>query len=183
MRIALDLDGVLAQTYEVAFRLMGEDAAWEYDDIESWTWGLDKFGDSRFLSSVWHAWTLRPHEIEPMESGISKATADLRALADQLDIVTSDPGHFGIKESKREWLDEQEVHYDELRISPMGGTKADLDYDVFIDDNPRMARDVKPSQKLLLRNAPYNQEASGDYHRVESLPEAYSILSARVVDA
>lgn len=179
MKVALDLDGVLAQTYDVAFRLMDEDDEYGYEDIEDWAWGGEMFGQARFLSAMWHAWTLRPHEIEPMEHDVSKSTSDLYELCDQLDVVSSDPGHLGVKDSKRSWLDEHDISYDRLHISPMGGTKADFDYDVYIDDNPHMPRELRSDQRLLLRDAPYNQEVAGDYHRVKSLPEAYSILEAR----
>lgn len=163
MRVALDLDGTLAQTYSVAFALMGVDH--EYEDIESWEWGLNEFGGARFLNAMWHAWTLRPHDIKPIDD--LRSVDHIYDLADELDVVTADPGHLGIKESKAEWLERQEVAHDELVISPKGQSKAELyHYDVFVDDNPHLVDQVKGDQLLLLYDAPYNQEDVSDIGNV-----------------
>lgn len=173
MKIALDLDGTLAQTYEVAFDLLDSDVS--YEDMESWGWGLREFGEAAFLSAIWHSWTLRPHDIEPIESNVSRKTSALWTRSEQLDIVTADPGHLGIKDAKRAWLDDQNISYDDLRISPMGGSKTQFDYDVYIDDNPHLPLEVT-ERPVLLYDAPYNQDASGNYTRVTSLGEAIKIL-------
>lgn len=174
--IALDLDGTLAQTYDVAFKLMGVEDSYEYEDIDSWSWGFEEFGKTRYLNAIWHAWTIRTWEIEPMESDIALKTTALAEEAETLDVVTADPGHLGIKDAKREWLDAHGVYYDNVTIAPMKESKAELDYDVFVDDNPSLPENVSDDQRVLLYDAPYNREVRG-CPRVHNLDEVIGELA------
>ena len=171
MKVALDVDSTLACTLDVALALMGEDG-YSYDDFEHWDWPLEQFGHARFLNSAWHAWTIRPDEIEPMEPNVGPLTEQLYTAVDKLDIVTKHPGGMiGVDEGKQQWLDEHNVVYDEYRS--VDREKSDLEYDVYIDDNPNL---VERDATVIVYDQPYNQHVSG-FARVESLAEAYTVLT------
>jgi 5'(3')-deoxyribonucleotidase len=168
--LALDFDSVLAATQHVAFDLMlGPDHDYSYDDIEDWEWGFRQFGKNRYLSALWHAWTLRPSEIEPMEENLSQKVAALHSKYN-VHIVTAHPDHPGISEGKQQWLAEHGIGHEDFVVVNMT-SKSELGYDVFIDDNPNLPPECDDDQTVYLRDQPYNQDADGDYIRIESITE------------
>lgn len=171
-QLALDFDSVLAGTWNVAFDLMlGPDHDYSYDDITSWGWGLNKFGEDRALSALWHAWTLRPMDVPPLEENLSQKVAALHSKYN-VHIVTAHPDHPGISEGKQRWLDERGIGHEDFVVVPMNESKARLGYDVFIDDKPALPAECDSSQTVYLRDQPYNRAAPGDYTRIESITEA-----------
>ena len=174
MKVALDLDSTLARTLDVALDLMGEDG-YSYDDFEHWDWPLEEFGDTRFLNAAWHAWTIRPDEIEPFESNVAALTEQLYTAVERLDIVTKHPdGMFGVDEGKWRWLDRHNVFYDEYRS--VDRSKDNFLYDLYIDDNPNL---VKTDATVMLYDQPYNRDVEA-FARINSLSEAYTILTGEI---
>lgn len=177
--IALDVDSTLAATSEVAFDLIDRPDH-TYADIESWDWGLEKFGAARYLSALWHAWTLRPHAIRPMEAFVATAVDRLHDIG-TVDIVTNHPDHRGITEGKKEWLDDYGIDYERFVKVDRGVSKAEFDeYDVYIDDNPNLPAEVaehNPDATMLLRDHPYNQNVEAPHIRVSSVGVAATYLS------
>lgn len=173
MRIAVDMDSTLAATAETAFKLIGKDAqGYSYNDFESWDWPLEEFGANRYLESIWSAWTLRPTEVPMMETFGSEIMSDLCDMWEQVDVVTAHPADRGISDGKRDWLDYCSIPYDNLVQVDMDQTKADLDYDVYIDDKPALAErvnEVRPHAQVYMYDQPYNRDAPGEYHRIGSL--------------
>jgi 5'(3')-deoxyribonucleotidase len=168
-QLALDFDSVLAATHRTASDLLGVD--YDYEDVESWDWPLEKFGTNRALSALWHAWTIRPHEIEPMEPNLSEKVAALHSKYN-VHIVTAHPDHQGITEGKQGWLERHGIGHEDFVQVPMGESKAKLGYDVFIDDKPALPSEIDESQTVYLRDHPYNREVPGSYTRIESITDA-----------
>lgn len=175
MRIAVDMDSTLAATAETAFKLMGRDArGYSYNDFKSWDWPLEEFGANRYLEAIWSAWTLRPTEVPLMEQFTPDWMHKLNEMWEQVDVVTAHPAGRGISDGKRDWLDYCGIEYDNLVQVDMDQTKADLDYDVYIDDKPALAERVnkiRPHAQVYMYDQPYNRDAPGDYHRIETLEE------------
>lgn len=179
-RISLDLDSTLAATQDVAFDLLeGPDHDLYYDDVESWEWGLEKYGADRYLSALWHAWTLRWEQIDPLEPDLAATVDQFRAAGYTVDVVTAHPDHQGISEAKQNWLDEYDIPYDNFVRAKSDGTKADLDYNIYIDDKPSLPEKVDEWDRVYLLNQPYNQDAEGDYKRVETVNEVLNRLVYR----
>ena len=177
MRVALDLDSTLAATSLTAFELM--DVDYTYDDIDSWSWGTDKFGTARYLNAMWHSWSIQPNSVPPMEGGLRQTTKDIYEVADQVDIVTAHPdGMMGVDEGKQAWLEDYGIFFDEY-IS-FDGPKEDLDYDVYIDDRPTLVDGVEGTDSMiLLRDHPYNRGISlpKEAIRVKSVRDAADWLT------
>lgn len=158
MTVALDLDSTIAATCNVSFELLeGPNHGMGYSDIESWDWGLEKYGTARYLSAIWHAWTLRPHDIEPMEDGVSNVVQSLHDKH-EVHVVTNHPDHMGITENKEKWLDAHNIPYNDFVAVPMGESKAQYGYDYYIDDKPGFAKKVPEDSMLYLRNHRYNSD-------------------------
>lgn len=175
MKIALDHDSTIAATCDVAFDLMeGPDHGYSYDDIESWTWGIETFGKARYLNALWHAWTLRPLDVPLMDPTVRESVSEL-VRDHEVHVVTAHPDHVGIEDGKKEWLDDNEIPYDEFHVVPTDDTKAVLDYDVYIDDKPDLpeaAADVEADKTVYVRDHPYNRAVEADHVRVGSISEA-----------
>ena len=159
-RVALDLDSTLAASQNVAFDLLeGPDHDMSYDDIESWNWGPEKYGTETFLSSIWHCWTIRGDEIEPMEPRLSSSVTTLMSRDYEVDVVTQHPDHVGITKAKRRWLRDQNIPYGELVVVPMGESKIEMDYDIYIDDKPGMMPEMESEDsELFLIDHSYNED-------------------------
>lgn len=170
--LALDLDGTLAATHDIAFDLMlGPDHGYTYEDIESWQWGLDEFGAARFLSAIWHSWTLRVDDIRPTEPNISEKVRRLNE-GYTVDVVTANPDHMGIDDGKEYWLDKHGIEYRELIHVPPAQSKGQyFEYDVFVDDKPALPSRVGNGREVWLKAYPYNKNVEGEYKRFDSLDE------------
>ena len=171
-RVALDVDSTLAATSLTAFDLMGV-TGYSYNDIDSWSWGIETFGKARYLNALWHAWSIRPHEIEPMEQGLAETTAQLSDLVDTVDVVTSHPDDlFGVDKGKQQWLDDHDIVYDEY--VQVDGDKHTLDYDIFIDDKYATLEQLDDDQLGLLIDHEYNPDTGLPYgvELVDSVAEA-----------
>jgi 5'(3')-deoxyribonucleotidase len=181
-RIALDFDSTLASITDVAFDLLcGPDHDYGYDDIEDWTWGFREFGKEAYLSALWHGWTIRPEEVQPLEHDLDESVAALRDVG-EVDIVTAHPNHLGITKGKKEWLARNGIEYDNFVVVEPDSTKAKMDYNVYIDDKPalpEMVAEHNPQAQVYVRDWPYNEGVDGHYHRVASVSEAVRRIQQR----
>jgi len=180
--IALDLDAPLAETLDVATDLLGVD--YEYSEFSSWDEPVEKFGATAFLNAVWHAWTIRPDEVEPTEENLYATTVELRRLADRVDVVTAHPQRdiLGLDRSKQQWLDKHNVVYDAYRS--VAGDKHELGYDIYVDNNPNLveeAYDAGVDADVYLYAQPHNTPDQVDapdeaYTRVASLTDVLEAI-------
>lgn len=172
--VALDLDSTIAATSEVMFDLInGPEHDYSYDDIETWSWGIEEFGHHAFLNGCWHAWTLRPLEVPPTEENIVQKVQSIKNTYGSVDIVTAHPPNLeGVTEGKQKWADHHGIPYDSFVVVGMDETKAEYGYDVYIDDKPTLPKtvnDMNPGAKVYLYDRKYNRGAPGEYERVTSL--------------
>lgn len=179
MLIAVDLDGVLANSLKVMLDIFYERTGrlLRYEEIDDWYFwrkvNIDEETFFELLDSAWSRW----REIPPTEDGIVDKLSRLRTLG-RLDIVTA--------RSKRtedyalKWLTLHGIPYDNYIRVESGEAKAGLGYDVFIDDSPYLAMQLHNTGKLvLLYDQPWNRNvnAEGNVVRIRSLENAYHILS------
>ncbi|WP_316506670.1 5' nucleotidase, NT5C type [Nitrosopumilus sp.] len=159
MKIALDVDGVLADVIQSWLHYNNSiRKEISKSDITSWDF-WKKFQINRYdfyheLSLCWKDWG----SIPPTEKNLSSVIKDLSKLG-QVDIVTA-------RESStdpfvKKWLDHHNIPYDNYVSVVDGPIKADLAYDVFIDDSPLNAlKFVENSKKIILYSQPWNQHIS-----------------------
>jgi len=163
-RIALDLDGVLINTIgkfvEVWNKIRGDNKT--LNDVTRFgfyeDWGMSE-------ATFWSLFDVTKHEtLEAIDLKAPKYIKKLFKHYD-IDIVTAR------KESERGLIEscldhigiKQGIHYNNIVITPrLGDTpKIDYPYDIYIDDNPNLATDIKAIQQwedrvLLLWQHPWN---------------------------
>lgn len=164
--IALDVESVLANTNEAVLQstdkidreqILGR---WDLSD-EMW----------QIYSGVSDAvWRHNPESIPPEEPMLDRYTAQL-AEGNTLDIVTARPH---VDEQMVWWLDSHGIEYQDFHSVQY--PKYEMDYDIYIDDNP----DMFGNCRLLLRNQPWNAELEDDKFktcdRIYSLAEAVEFV-------
>ncbi len=158
MKIALDVDGVLA---DVILSWLHHNNANESrpkitkSEITDWDfWRKHKIDRDDFYTELNNCWKDSWRCIPPTESDLSSSTKDLAGLG-RLDIVTARASH--TDPYVKEWLDYHDISYDNYISVAAGPMKADLDYDVFIDDSPHNAQAfLGSSKRVMLYSQPWN---------------------------
>ena len=172
MKIALDVDGVLADvivswiTYSNSKRQ--KISKYEITDWEFWKkFEINPFDFYAELSICWKNWI----DIPPTENNLAYVTKSLSNLG-QIDIVTA--REKSTNSFVKSWLTHHNIEYDNYVSVIDGPMKADLDYDVFIDDSPLNAEKfLKNNKKVILYSQPWNQHVSDNkIHRISTLSQA-----------
>jgi len=109
---------------------------------------------------VWSNWS----RLEPQD--VNQA-ATLKGL--KFDVVTSIEPFYTQFVTK--WCLLHNINYSNLIQKP--NHKEELDYDIFVDDNPNLAKDIKDNQILLL----YRQEWN------KNTPESKNVILVDSLDA
>ncbi len=166
LRIAVDLDGVLAETMEAwckrAGQILGKRLTLE--DLDSWaSWrkfGITKDQFFALLNGVWDTW----QDIPPTEPSLSAKVARIEDLG-SLDIVTGRSR--STVESAKLWLADHKIPYQRFVRVEGWRDKVFLNYDVYIDDAPELMPLISrnPLMRGILYERPWNRDV-GDLPRV-----------------
>ncbi|AGM11389.1 hypothetical protein M199_gp277 [Halogranum tailed virus 1] len=167
MKIALDVESVLADTNEAALQstdkldraeLLGE---WDLSDHQ---WQV-------YMGVTDAVWRHNPQFIPPEEPNLDRYVSELREN-NEVHILTA---REHVDESIVWWLEEHGIEYDSYTST--GVPKYHFEqFDVFIDDNPDMFGECR----LLLRDQPWNAHlddaGSKSCDRIHSLADAVDFL-------
>lgn len=180
-RVSLDLESVLADTHQVYIDELNEryGRGYEYDEVDTWDWvGREERDFDEFMSIVHHAW-----EDEWMTIPTCDPKEELQDAVEELavdyivEIVTA---RVGVEHEMRFWLNAKDIirFTSQFRSIPPQETKADLDFDYFIDDKPHLADNISDGQVHFLVDRPWNQEVEerSNVYRVDSVADAVQVL-------
>ena len=159
LKIAVDLDGVLAETMTAWCEKANEELGTrlKLDDIDSWaSWmklGVTKDQFYRLLDSAWDDW----ENVPPTEKGLAGKVARIQSLG-TVDIVTGRSRR--TVESARNWLQQHRIPFERFVRVPGVRDKAYLDYDVYIDDAPDLMPLISrnPVKHGILYERPWNRD-------------------------
>jgi len=172
MKIALDVDGVLADVIQswlnYSNSIRDKILKHEITDWDFWKkHQINRYDFYGELSSCWKNWK----EIPPTENNLSLVTKNLSELGN-VDIVTA--RERSTDSFVKNWLEFHDVSYDNYVSVIDGPMKADLDYDVFIDDSPLNAlKIIQQNKKIILYSQPWNKKITDKHiHRVSNIFEA-----------
>ena len=176
LKIALDVDGVLADVIESWLIYNNKiRPSITKDDITNWDF-WKKFKINRYdfyeeLTSCWKNW----NSIPPTENNLSIITQNLSTFG-QVDIVTA--RELSTDSFVKNWLKLHDITYQNYVSVIDGPMKADLDYDVFIDDSPLNAiKFLQRKKNVFLYSQPWNQHISDqNIQRISTLSEAVEKL-------
>ena len=158
-KIALDIDGTLANVQERLLNIAGHPA--DLNILDTWTKLYDVFGGNAvFWKAYTRAWS-NFEDIKPTDDTIRYTIDQLMRSGHVVDIVTLRPATTEIY--TRRWLQRNAIPYNNLVIIdadlndelPTGEEKLALDYDVYVDDNPYMG--VLKPDKVILYDRPWNK--------------------------
>jgi len=162
MRIALDVDGVLADVMESWLDITnpGRLAPLAKSDMTSWDFwarhGIKKRDFYHQLDSCWRQWQSIP-PTEPDLAGPSRALGELG----DVDIVTARSPV--TNRHVKAWLADQGIPYDRYVQVAAGRMKAGLDYDVYIDDSPvNVGAFLAGGKRVVLYTQPWNAAVPED---------------------
>ena len=176
MKIALDVDGVLADVIESWLIYSNKiRPSITKDDITNWNF-WKKFKINRYdfyeeLNLCWKNW----NSILPTEDNLSIITQNLSNFG-QVDIVTA--RELSTDSFVKKWLKLHDVTYQNYVSVIDGPMKSNLDYDVFIDDSPlNVIKFLKRKKNVFLYSQPWNQHISNqNIQRVSTLSEVIEKL-------
>jgi hypothetical protein len=177
LRIALDVEGVLADTHAVTAE---HSDLLDADEVPPQNYDFEHLGQEHYdeymhvSQNLWHN---HNHRIPPMQDGLWKATRTLNNLHD-VDILTA---RTGVDRQVQDWLDGYNVRYNEFIVTddPRSDKTEYGDYDVHIEDSPQVTMDALTERRwVVLVDRPYNLHIGGSrVRRVSGVTEAASMLS------
>lgn len=158
-RVAVDLDGVLANTMASCCRIINLKHSTHYEVASFIRWKAWETADIprdeffRTLDEAWLDWRTIP----PTEGQIAEKVEALTKFS-RVDIVTGrSPGTVA---AARSWLKNQGIKFNSFVRTNSSMDKLELDYEVFIDDSPELmaALTAKPDRNGILYTQPWNRE-------------------------
>lgn len=155
MKIAVDVEGVLADSHAVARREMSKDV------LNSWGFP-DKETEQKFLDLLSDEWHNNWEDIDKVTETASYGVKILNCLY-HVDIVTA---RTDADDEILNWLDQNNIEYEGFVSTKT--YKERLGYDIYIDDNPHM---VGKDIDLYLHDQPWNRDRSAE-NRVNSITQA-----------
>jgi len=166
MKVSFDVESVLAEPNEP---VLDATDRLEREQIEG-TWfnnEEDSLGLQIYMGVSDAIWRHSPHTIPPEEPNIAEHVEQVYDSVDQLDIVTH---RQHVDEQVIWWLEHHDVPYDDFISTDT--PKNDLDYDVWVDDNPNLVGECR----LLLRHQPWNDTVDTD--RMKSCDRIHTLADA-----
>ncbi|MEM4642034.1 MAG: hypothetical protein QXF36_02525 [Candidatus Caldarchaeum sp.] len=179
MKIALDVDGVLADLAGMIIRLYEEDTGHRIsrDMITEWEfWVKLSMTRQEFIDLItrsWRRWT----ELQPIEDDVAEDVEQLNKVGD-VDILTQRPAE--TVEYVKQWLKQHGIKYRRFMWVPLKASKTSFIYDVYIDDSPHLAEKLANTRRtVFLYDQNWNRRVkpAPNIRRISSLDEAYQLLT------
>ena len=159
LRIGVDLDGVLAEAMIVWCELYNEryGRSLSLEDIRAWdVWKLVNIQRDEFFRILDHAWS-HWERIPPTEDDVGEQVRLLREFG-TVDVVTGRSAR--TVASAKQWLKAHSIPYDSFVRTESTVAKIRLNYDVFVDDSPRLINLIASRSIALgiLYTRPWNRD-------------------------
>lgn len=174
LKIAVDLDGVLAETMEAWCRRANDFLGTNYtlSDLDTWaSWrklGITRDQFFQFLDEAWEDWETIP----PTEPRLAEKVGKIARLG-QIDVVTG-RSRESIRSAKH-WLKAHDIEYRRFVRVPGWKDKIFLNYDIYIDDAPELMPLISRNPLMwgILYSRPWNRTVPElrQIFRVESWTE------------
>jgi len=155
--IACDLDGVLANTVKLVLRNIEEETAIKKtnDDIKHYDMTLELGLPQDYIMNAFRKAWKEYEKIEPVDPNIPYILNKLHEKSN-IYIVTSS---IGDNKEIIGWLKMNNIVYDKLIHVKSNSEKLNVKADVFIEDNPYLAVELKNAGKfVIMLEQPWNVE-------------------------
>ncbi len=151
-RVAVDIDFTIADVSRPMLEMHNAINATNYkrEDVTDWDWASVNMTLDQFYDFYVKAWVDRYHSIGLI--------VDPRLLREaeryySLDLVTSRAGHPMSEKTidpLKKWLRHHGLSDIKLVISKLNEEKSELDYDIYIDDSPNLARKISEDKRKMM---------------------------------
>jgi uncharacterized HAD superfamily protein len=179
LRIGVDLDGVLAEPMTVWCHLYNKrhGGSLSLEDIRAWeVWKVVKISRDEFFRTLDDAW-MEWETIPATEEDVGQQVKLLRDFG-TVDVVTG--RSIRTVGPAKQWLKAHSVTYDRFVRTASTLAKIRLDYDVFVDDSPRLMELIASKSIALgiMYTRPWNRDVqiSSIVRRVTSWAEIPRIV-------
>lgn len=177
-RVALDVEGVLANVHGAFLPEYNDEHGTDYQpsDVTHWEWMGDEIPHDEFIEWTDEMWAERWWSIPPAENNLWMTVADLNEGVEGLDIVTA---RTGVESEVKAWLLWSGIRpgdYDEFVSIDRSRSKAELGYDVYVDDKPYLAEKLGRGQMQYMIARPYN-DGYGDHERAARVGSVYEAVA------
>lgn len=178
LKIAIDLDGVLADASKIWIRLLNEkfNIVVTKSDVNKWDFwkkiNISKQAFENTLNEAWEEWST----VEETEINLCQKVRTIRNLG-KTNLVTA--RNEKTMNNVMKWLRKNKIEFDNIIVVDEFYSKAKLDYDVFIDDSPIQIMEIANSKKLaLIYNQPWNSNVKerNNLIRINNFFEAEKII-------
>jgi 5'(3')-deoxyribonucleotidase len=157
-RIALDLDGVLAESMLVWCERANKEfgTTLKMADLDGWSawkkFDISKDDFYRILDESWEDWK----QVPPTERRLASKVAQIQKFGD-IDVVTGRSKR--TEQAAISWIEHQKIRYHHFVRVAGWRDKLVLNYDVYIDDAPDLMPLVSqsPLSWAILYNRPWNR--------------------------
>jgi len=166
LRVAVDLDGVLADTMVTFCEILNQHHSTQFtvNSFVQWNaWQIAHITKGEFFRTLDEAW-FEWENIPPVHHHIGEAVEGIHRFG-RIDVVTGRSQ--ATVQPAMNWLKEHKIPYDTFVRTASTKAKARLSYDVFIDDSAELMSLVASSLDKcgILYTQPWNRNA-GDMQRV-----------------
>lgn len=156
--VCLDLETTLAACHDYFLMAYNEKHGTNYQrsDIDRWDWVREEVEFEEFMDIVDTGWRNNHEMIKQTEPGLAGLLDRLHNHPTvELDIVTA---RTGVENGMKRWLASHEITGFNSFISTKQ-SKANLPYNVYIDDNPKLPDNLSITQMQFLITGPHNTDA------------------------
>lgn len=151
--IALDMENTIAATQHTFLQKYNDRNNTDYTifDIDSWDWVREEIHFEDFMQTVDFLWAHEIYRIPPTEEALAESVDALSNIG-TVDIVTN---RTGCRKGMEFWLKSMDIRSHNALVTT-DESKANLDYDFYIDDNPNLYNQLDRKGRLFLIKRPYN---------------------------
>ena len=178
MKIAIDLDGVLADASKIWMRLLNErfDIKVDKSNVDQWDFwkkiGISKKSFEEVFDDAWKEW----QAIDETEIGLKENIDEIKDFG-KTDLVTA--RNKKTMDDVMRWLEMTKITFDGIVVVDENYLKGNLDYDIFIDDSPIQVMEIANLDKVaLIYDQPWNRHISSSNNliRIKNFTEVISYI-------
>tara|TARA_B100000029_G_scaffold235347_1_gene232466 strand:- start:3474 stop:4034 length:561 start_codon:yes stop_codon:yes gene_type:complete len=178
MKIAIDLDGVLADASKIWMRLLNErfDIKVDKSNVDQWDFwkkiGISKREFEDVFDDAWKEWKL----IELTEMRLRENINKIKEFG-KTDLVTA--RNKKTMNDVMQWLEMTKITFNEIVVVDEYYLKGNLDYDIFVDDSPIQVTEIANLNKVaLVYDQPWNNHIASNNNliRVKNFSEVIAYI-------
>ena len=184
MRISCDLDDTIISQYSEVLKILNErhNLNIDYNKIAYWNYTQDNYDEIDIKEILDIVYNFKSYRCQPVDQHLTKYFNKL-TKENLVDVVTARWGDDNLNVDI--WVTLTMLKLKDYRNIILSGNnhKQNLNYDIYIDDSPNLAKSIIGTEKILiLYNQPWNWFIECDKHwnifRARDWKQVYKIIKS-----